>query len=149
MKASSGVLRLALSSTQPSIRQSIPRQRFFSTKTQSVPKPQLVTLSRIAPRACPQPRRITLSPSLRQLRFASTTPPSNPCNRLLRGIYRTAAWRGIFVGVSGALVVAFFAYDATTYNCYLGVFRQIMFHNYSFLIRLLLGSHKGSAWTIA
>jgi len=40
-------------------------------------------------------------------------PARGPVSRFL---YRTAAWTGIFVAISGGLVAAFFAYDATTYS---------------------------------
>lgn len=53
---------------------------------------------------------------LRQIRFASTNGTPRPTSRIVRGIYRSLAWLGIFVVVSGGLVLAFFIFDATTYN---------------------------------
>ncbi|KAF2032499.1 hypothetical protein EK21DRAFT_98895 [Setomelanomma holmii] len=55
----------------------------------------------------------TRSPLIRAL---STKALPAPKSRLLRAAYRTAAILGTFVAVSGGLVVAFFIYDATTYN---------------------------------
>ncbi|KAF2241071.1 hypothetical protein BU26DRAFT_186924 [Trematosphaeria pertusa] len=50
------------------------------------------------------------------LRAISTKPLPAPRSRLFRFAYRSAAALGIFVAVSGALVVAFFIYDYTTYK---------------------------------
>lgn len=50
------------------------------------------------------------------LRSVSTKPLPAPRSRVLRLAYRTAAALGLFVAMSGALVVAFFIYDATTYK---------------------------------
>ncbi|PSN62334.1 hypothetical protein BS50DRAFT_578142 [Corynespora cassiicola Philippines] len=49
-------------------------------------------------------------------RQISSKPLPSPKSRLLRIAYRAAATLGIFVTVSGALVVAFFLYDASTYK---------------------------------
>ncbi|KAF1919555.1 hypothetical protein BDU57DRAFT_512699 [Ampelomyces quisqualis] len=49
-------------------------------------------------------------------RGLSTKTLPAPMPRLLRYAYRTAATLGTFVAVGGGLVVAFFIYDATTYN---------------------------------
>ena len=69
------------------------------------------------------------SPLALQYRLASTdapvatpaTPPAPPVlpkarSRVVHYTYRTFAYLGIFVTVSGALVLAFFAYDASTYG---------------------------------
>jgi len=50
------------------------------------------------------------------IRGVSTKPLPAPKSRILRYAYRTAAVLGTFVAVAGGLVVAFFVYDATTYN---------------------------------
>ncbi|KAG8627944.1 hypothetical protein KVT40_003817 [Elsinoe batatas] len=50
-----------------------------------------------------------------QTRLASTGPERKP-GRLVRVVYRTFAWLGIFVAVSGGCIIAFFVYDYTTYN---------------------------------
>jgi len=50
------------------------------------------------------------------VRHASTTRPPKQRGPVARFIYRSAAWTGIFVFVSGVLVAGFFAYDATTYH---------------------------------
>lgn len=50
------------------------------------------------------------------VRFASTESTSPRSSRLLRLAYQTSATLGIFVAISGTLVLAFFIYDATTYN---------------------------------
>jgi NADH dehydrogenase len=46
----------------------------------------------------------------------STKPLPAPRSRLFRFAYRTAATLGLFVAISGGLVVAFFIYDASTYK---------------------------------
>ncbi|KAK5085630.1 hypothetical protein LTR05_004917 [Lithohypha guttulata] len=51
-----------------------------------------------------------------QTRAASISSPLPQRNRVVRFLYRTAAWSGIFVFISGGLIAAFFAYDATTYT---------------------------------
>lgn len=56
----------------------------------------------------------TFKPS--HIRAISTAPLPTHRGPIVRFIYRTAAWTGIFFVVSGALIAAFFAYDATTYN---------------------------------
>ncbi|KAK5947535.1 hypothetical protein PMZ80_001687 [Knufia obscura] len=66
------------------------KQPFQSLKTSSVPKSWV--------------RRI------------STAPLPTHRGPAVRFLYRTAAWIGIFIFVSGGLVAAFFAYDATTYH---------------------------------
>ncbi|KAF1966191.1 hypothetical protein BU23DRAFT_518532 [Bimuria novae-zelandiae CBS 107.79] len=50
------------------------------------------------------------------LRSVSTKPLPAPRSRLARFAWRSAAAIGLFVAMSGALVVAFFIYDATTYK---------------------------------
>ncbi|KAF2180043.1 hypothetical protein K469DRAFT_293339 [Zopfia rhizophila CBS 207.26] len=50
------------------------------------------------------------------LRSVSTKPLPAPRSRLLRFAYRTAAAFGFFIVISGGLVIAFFAYDASTYK---------------------------------
>ena len=50
------------------------------------------------------------------LRSVSTKPLPSPQSRLVRFAWRSAAALGLFVAMSGALVVAFFVYDATTYK---------------------------------
>lgn len=50
------------------------------------------------------------------LRSVSTKPLPSPQSRLVRFAWRSAASLGLFVAMSGALVVAFFIYDATTYK---------------------------------
>ncbi|KAF2829508.1 hypothetical protein CC86DRAFT_368507 [Ophiobolus disseminans] len=49
-------------------------------------------------------------------RLLSTSPLPAPRSRILRYAYRTVAILGTFVAVTGGFVVAFFIYDATTYN---------------------------------
>ncbi|KAI1539433.1 Ndh NADH dehydrogenase FAD-containing subunit [Pyrenophora tritici-repentis] len=61
-------------------------------------------------------RNGTQSPTSTAIRAASTKPIPQPRSRLVRAAYRTAAILGSFVAVSGVLVVAFFIYDAYTYN---------------------------------
>lgn len=55
------------------------------------------------------------SPS-RQLRAASTGPLPKQRSRIVRFVSKSFTWLGIFVVVSGGIIVAFFAYDATTYR---------------------------------
>lgn len=55
-------------------------------------------------------------PSSILLRSVSTKPLPAPTSRLLRLAYRTAASLGLFVAISGGLVIAFFIYDASTYR---------------------------------
>ncbi|OAK93436.1 hypothetical protein IQ06DRAFT_382780 [Phaeosphaeriaceae sp. SRC1lsM3a] len=50
------------------------------------------------------------------IRGLSTKALPAPKSRILRYAYRTAATLGTFVAVGGGLVVAFFLYDASTYN---------------------------------
>ncbi|KAF2789562.1 hypothetical protein K505DRAFT_378137 [Melanomma pulvis-pyrius CBS 109.77] len=50
------------------------------------------------------------------LRSVSTKPLPAPRSRLLRFVWRTATTLGVFVLISGGLVVSFFIYDATTYK---------------------------------
>lgn len=50
------------------------------------------------------------------IRAVSTKPLPAPKSRLLRLAYRTAASLGLFVAITGGLVVAFFIYDASTYR---------------------------------
>ncbi|KAF2659168.1 hypothetical protein K491DRAFT_712938 [Lophiostoma macrostomum CBS 122681] len=50
------------------------------------------------------------------LRSVSTKPLPAPTSRVVRFVWRSAAILGIFVAVSGGLLVAFFIYDATTYR---------------------------------
>lgn len=59
-----------------------------------------------------------LTPTAIGLGSRSLTTKSLPGHKgpLVRFLYRTAAWTGIFIVVSGVIVGAFFAYDATTYN---------------------------------
>src|ERR1700733_1291826 len=49
-------------------------------------------------------------------RYASTRPLPAPQSRFLRYCYRGLAAFGLFVAISGGLVVAFFIYDASTYK---------------------------------
>lgn len=77
-----------------------------------------------------QPRRIFLTSSrttsklhhaLRRLpfvpaRFISTKELPSHRGPLVRFFYRLFAWTGIFIVVSGTLVVGFFVYDASTYR---------------------------------
>ncbi|KAF4555555.1 Pyridine nucleotide-disulfide oxidoreductase-like protein 2 [Elsinoe fawcettii] len=50
-----------------------------------------------------------------QSRLASTNTEKKP-GRIVRAIYKTFAWLGIFVAVSGGCIIAFFVYDYTTYS---------------------------------
>ncbi|KAF2129460.1 hypothetical protein P153DRAFT_316430 [Dothidotthia symphoricarpi CBS 119687] len=50
------------------------------------------------------------------IRFASTKPAPARGSRLIRLAYRTSAALGIFVAIGGTLVIAFFIYDASTYD---------------------------------
>ena len=50
------------------------------------------------------------------VRALSTKPLPSPNSRLARYAWRTAAWLGTFVAISGVIVVGFFIYDATTYK---------------------------------
>jgi NADH dehydrogenase len=63
----------------------------------------------------PQPATATqgIKPTTRQI---STKPLPAPRSRLFRVAYRTAATLGLFVAITGGLVVAFFIYDASTYK---------------------------------
>lgn len=69
----------------------------------------------------PAPRPVPRSSSIidfrsHQTRPASTTPiPTKAPNTFVRFAYKTFATFGLFVAISGGLVVAFFIYDATTY----------------------------------
>jgi NADH dehydrogenase len=49
-------------------------------------------------------------------RTVTTKPLPAPRSRFFRFAYRTAAFLGIFVTITGGLVVAFFIYDASTYK---------------------------------
>ena len=51
-----------------------------------------------------------------QIRFASATTPPKSKSRILHYTYRALVSLGLFVVISGGLVVAFFIYDATTYQ---------------------------------
>ncbi|KAF2148989.1 FAD/NAD(P)-binding domain-containing protein [Myriangium duriaei CBS 260.36] len=110
--------RQALNSYKTLLRQSLPQHRFYSSAPLRPSKSTLAPLSRSAfrhqaPSPCSAARG---NLSLRQIRFASTDKPGKSGSRVLRGLYRSLAWLGIFVVVSGGLVVAFFIYDATTYH---------------------------------
>jgi NADH dehydrogenase len=50
------------------------------------------------------------------IRGISTKPLPTPKSRIVRYAYRTAATLGTFVAVGTGLVIAFFIYDASTYN---------------------------------
>ncbi|KAF2690460.1 hypothetical protein K458DRAFT_413242 [Lentithecium fluviatile CBS 122367] len=50
------------------------------------------------------------------LRTISTKPLPAQRSRLFRFAYRTAATLGLFVAISGGLIIAFFIYDASTYK---------------------------------
>ncbi|KIW21205.1 hypothetical protein PV08_01785 [Exophiala spinifera] len=50
------------------------------------------------------------------IRFVSTKQLPNNQGPLVRFMYRLFAWTGIFIVVSGSLVLAFFIYDASTYS---------------------------------
>ncbi|KAK5684068.1 hypothetical protein LTS10_003932 [Elasticomyces elasticus] len=75
-------------------------------------------------RTQPLPRipRNTLNKTPLQLRFASTTPSTADKkvviqrSRWVHYLYRTVAWFGFSVLITGGLVVAFFVYDASTYR---------------------------------
>lgn len=62
----------------------------------------------------PLPTTKRLPPS--QVRAISTAPLPTNRGPIVRFIYRTAAWTGIFIVISGLLITSFFAYDATTYS---------------------------------
>lgn len=49
-------------------------------------------------------------------RILSTKPLPTPKSRLGRLLYRSFAWFGLFITISGGIVVAFFIYDYTTYR---------------------------------
>lgn len=51
-----------------------------------------------------------------QTRFQSTEAPKKAGPRIVRYAYKTLASLGLFIVISGGLVVAFFIYDATTYR---------------------------------
>ena len=51
-----------------------------------------------------------------QQRLLSTKPLPSHRGPVVRFLYRTFAYTGLFIVASGALVVAFFAYDASTYR---------------------------------
>lgn len=72
-------------------------------------------LPRVAARI---PRRISNQPNtyFTSLRLASTVPQPPRSSRIGRIIYKTFASLGIFIVVSGAIVVGFFVYDASTYS---------------------------------
>ena len=57
-----------------------------------------------------------LQPSFANTRFISTKPLPSHKGPLVRFMYRCFAWTGIFIVVSGSLVVGFFIYDASTYH---------------------------------
>lgn len=49
-------------------------------------------------------------------RILSTKPLPTPKSRIGRLLYRSFAWFGLFIAISGGIVVAFFIYDYTTYR---------------------------------
>jgi len=61
-------------------------------------------------------RSATLTPYASIRAASSSTVTKPPPSRLIRIVYRTFASLGLFVAISGGLIVAFFAYDATTYH---------------------------------
>jgi NADH:ubiquinone reductase (H+-translocating) len=63
-----------------------------------------------------QPSRHTSLPSLLHTRTLVSTKPLPTRGPLYRFIYRSFAWAGAFILTTGGLVVAFFIYDASTYN---------------------------------
>lgn len=119
MKPAEG--RAALQALRLLARQPKPEHRFFSTSASRSTSRCIYksALQANAPlrRALPTHRITTLANGLRQIRFASTevSPPQRQHSRIVRGIYRSLAWLGIFVVVSGGLVVGFFIFDASTY----------------------------------
>ncbi|KAK5134075.1 hypothetical protein LTR08_006965 [Meristemomyces frigidus] len=100
-----------------------------------IARPQLLTrtqqpcFSSLTPRAFPPPLR---TPPTRRahLRFASSGPPSakasvkeptavfvpKPRTRIVHLVYRSFAGLGAFIVISGVIVLAFFAFDASTYS---------------------------------
>lgn len=82
----------------------------YSTKTTLLP-----SASRTTPKTSTQWRNRSPIVHL-HIRLASTTPTPRPKPRILRWIYRSFALCGFSVLLIGGLVVAFFAYDATTYK---------------------------------
>ena len=96
--------QFAKSRTNGSITNSVRlQQRSFTSNT-----------TRTLPRAI---RRSLQSPTTRclQVRFKSDI-PVKPRSRFLHYAYRGFASLGLFIVISGGLVVAFFIYDATTYS---------------------------------
>lgn len=101
-------------------RQSRPEHRFFSTAAPRAPNACLsqsaLRIKGTLHRTLPVHRITTMPPGLRQIRFASIeVQPEKKHSRIVRGMYRSLVWLGIFVLVSGGLVVGFFIYDASTY----------------------------------
>ena len=71
-----------------------------------------------------RPQQQQIVSRIRTVRCSSSSATLNPpkTNRVLRVAYRACAALGVFVAVSGAIVLAFFAYDASTYKDDPGVF---------------------------
>lgn len=67
-------------------------------------------------RAAQDASRLRFPHPLLQLRAASTTPVLKQRGRFGRLVIRSFTWLGIFVAVSGGLVLAFFIFDASTYR---------------------------------
>jgi NADH dehydrogenase len=68
----------------------------------------------VLPRRLPH-RRIP-SQQFIQIRFLSTAPLPSHRGPVVRFLYRTFAYTGLFIVACGTLVVAFFIYDASTYK---------------------------------
>ncbi|KAK4938827.1 hypothetical protein LTR10_020834 [Elasticomyces elasticus] len=93
-----------------SLRPSVLSTKAFSTRpsTPFAPKNPRFAAAQVAFR---QARGIPNS-----IRYISTKELPNHHGPVARFIYRIFAWTGIFIVVSGGLVMAFFIYDATTYQ---------------------------------
>lgn len=80
--------------------------------------PKKTVLSQLRSRA-PRGIQLLLAPKgwrYGQLRRISTKPLPTHRGPVVRFLYRSAAWTGIFIVVSSVLICGFFAYDATTYT---------------------------------
>ena len=62
------------------------------------------------------PRSVTETPSFSHARLLSTKPLPSHRGPVVRFLYRSFAYTGLFIVTCGTLVVAFFVYDASTYK---------------------------------
>lgn len=124
-RAFAGSARICPSLARPTLQQTPRTRANASIQTALEAQKRYISLRR--PQPLPRAVRRALQHTTRhgqvgQLRWASTSKlkeaaiaPPKQRGRLVRWTYRVLASLGLFIVMSGGLVVAFFAYDATTY----------------------------------